>query len=71
MRALQPPAMQSGTDGLANQSGEAALAGFRIPKDCQMAITEIGCRAHARRKIFDLHVANMCSPDAYKVPAKG
>ncbi len=36
-----------------------------------MAITEIGWMAHARRKFFDLHVANMCSSDAYLVPAKG
>ena len=36
-----------------------------------MVITEIGCMAHARRKFFDLHVANMCSSDAYQSPAKG
>lgn len=37
----------------------------------RMAITETGCMARTRRKSFDLHVANMCSSDAYQVPAKG
>lgn len=36
-----------------------------------MAINEIGCMARARRKFFDLLVANMCSSDAYQVPAMG
>lgn len=36
-----------------------------------MAITEIGCTAHVRRKFFDLHGPTMCSSDTYLVPAKG